>query len=58
METEVKAYKLELFRLSWFMRGGLPMNLVYETDAQDREILTKLIESNLDTTSKSKLPFF
>lgn len=58
MEKETKAIKTELFRLSWFMRGGLPIDLAYQTDFQDRELLGKLIESNLETTSKTRLPFF
>jgi hypothetical protein len=58
MEKETKAMKTELFRMSWFMRGGLPIDLAYQTDFQDRELLGKLIESNLETTSKTRLPFF
>jgi len=30
----------------------------YNTDYQDREIIAKLIESNLELTKQSKLPFF
>jgi hypothetical protein len=58
MEKEVKAIKKELFKMSWFMRGGLPMDLAYQTDYQDREIIGKIIEENLETTGKTKLPFF
>ena len=58
MEKDAKAIKTELFRMSWFMRGGLPIDLAYQTDFQDRELLGKLIESNLETTSKTRLPFF
>ena len=58
MQKDAKAIKTELFRMSWFMRGGLPIDLAYQTDFQDRELLGKLIESNLETTSKTRLPFF
>jgi hypothetical protein len=58
MEKEVKAIKKELFKISWFMRGGLTIDLAYQTDYQDREIIGKIIEENLEITGKSKLPFF
>ena len=58
MEKEVKAIKTELFKLSWFMRGGLPMDLAYQTDPQDRELMGKIIEDHLETTGKTRLPFF
>lgn len=58
MEKETKALKKELFKMSWFMRGGLPMDLAYQTDYEDREIIHKVIEDNLNTTKESKLPFF
>jgi hypothetical protein len=58
MDKETKALKTELFRMSWFMRGGLPMDLAYQTDFQDRELIAKLIEGNLETTGKTRLPFF
>jgi len=58
MEKEIKAIKTELFKLSWFMRGGLPMDLAYQTDPQDRELMGKIIEENLEITTKSRLPFF
>ena len=58
MDKEVKAIKRELFRMSWFMRGGLPMDLAYQTDWQDRELIGKIIEENLETTSKTKMSFF
>lgn len=58
MEKEVKAIKEELFRMCWFMRGGMTLQEAYQTDYLDRELITALIESNLETTTKTKLPFF
>ena len=43
MEDEVKAAKLELFKFSWYMRGGLPIDLAYQLDFTDREIVGKVI---------------
>jgi hypothetical protein len=58
MEKEIKAFKSELFKLCWFMRGGLTIEQAYDTDFQDRETIVELIKENLDTTKKSGLPFF
>jgi hypothetical protein len=58
MEKEVRAIKEELIKLCWFMRGGLTLTEAYDTDPEDRELIAKLIESNLETTNKTKLPFF
>jgi hypothetical protein len=58
MEQEIKAFKSELFKLCWFMRGGLTIEQAYNTDYQDRETIVELIKENLETTKKSGLPFF
>jgi hypothetical protein len=58
MEQEIKAFKSELFKLCWFMRGGLTIDQAYNTDYQDRETIVDLIKENLETTKKSGLPFF
>lgn len=58
METEIKAIKDELFRYCWYMRGGLSFSEAYELSPEDREILSKIIADNLDTTKESGLPFF
>lgn len=58
MENESKALKKELFKMSWFMRGGLSFTEAYMLDQQDREIISKIIEENLDLTKSSQMPFF
>lgn len=58
MEEEVKALKDEMFRLVWFMRGGLTLSEAYELDISDREIINKIIKDNLETTKETSMPFF
>lgn len=58
LEKETKAYKLELYRICWFMRGSLSISEAYELADEDIEILGNLIKDNLETTKKSGLPFF
>lgn len=58
MDEEVKALKDEMFRLVWFMRGGLTLSEAYELDISDREIINKIIKDNLETTKETSMPFF
>jgi hypothetical protein len=40
------------------MRGGMSLDEAFALGHEDREILSKLIESNLETTKETQLPFF
>jgi len=53
-----KAIKDELFRVCWYMRGGITYTEAMDLSHEDREIINKIIESNLATTKESGLPFF
>jgi len=58
MEKESKAFKDNIIRMSWYMRGGMTVADLMEASAAEREVINKLIKENLDTTKKSGLPFF
>jgi hypothetical protein len=58
MENESKAIKEQLFKLCWYMRGGLSFTESYMLDYQDREIIAKIIQENLEMTKTSGMPFF
>lgn len=58
LDTDSKAVKDELFKLCWFMRGSMSISEAYELAIEDREIIVKLIEGNIETTKESGLPFF
>ena len=58
MDGEVKALKDELFRLVWFMRGGITLEEAYQLDVNDRSIINSIIKDNLETTTESGMPFF
>ena len=58
METETKAIKNELYRFCWYMRGSLSFSEAFELSQEDRGILAKIIESNLETAKESGMPFF
>ena len=40
------------------MRGGLTLEEAYWTSPEDREVMGKLIEENIENTKKTNLPFF
>lgn len=40
------------------MRGGMSISEAFETTPEDREVIAKLIEDNLDTAKKTKQPFW
>jgi hypothetical protein len=58
MEKETKSLKEEALRLAWNMRGGLNYDQAMMLSLSEREIISKIIKDNLDTTKKSGLPYF
>lgn len=40
------------------MRGSLSVEEAFQLDNEDRSIMFKIIEENLETTKKTGLPFF
>ena len=57
-EEDSKQLKESLFKLCWYMRGSISLEEAYQLDFEDRNILFKLVEENLETTKKTGLPFF
>jgi hypothetical protein len=58
LEKEQKALKHELYKLCWYMRGGMTINEAYYTSYEDREIISNIVKENLETTRKTNLPYF
>lgn len=57
LENEVKNIKDEIFRISWYMRGGVSStDLFYLYSFEDRKILSNIIKDNIDATVKAKMP--
>jgi hypothetical protein len=40
------------------MRGSLTVEEAFQLDFENRELMHKIIEDNLETTNKTGLPFF
>jgi hypothetical protein len=58
MEKECSEIKKNALSLSWYMRGGVSYEDVLNMSYEERSHISKIIESNMETTKKSNLPFF
>jgi len=44
--------------MSWYMRGGVSYEDVLNMSEDERKQINEIINSNLEVTKNSKLPFF
>jgi hypothetical protein len=58
LENSVKQFKYDLSKLCWYMRGSVSLTEMYETCHEDREIMSQLVQDNLETAKKTQQPFF
>ena len=58
LENYTKEVKHEIFKLSWYMRGGLSFEEAWNLSIEDRNILRDIIKENYEITKESKLPHF
>ena len=49
---------MEIFKMMWYMRGGLSHREALDLSPQEREIIHKLVKENMETTKKTGQPFF
>jgi len=58
METEADNLRKESLKMSWYMRGGVSYDQALQLSMKERTMINEIIKDNLETTKKSKLPFF
>jgi hypothetical protein len=58
MESETTSIKENAIRMAWSMRGGASYEDILNMSTDERKVISKLIEDNLETTKKSGLPYF
>jgi len=57
LDDEVKSFKEELCKLSWFMRGGVTLNdLMFIYSQDDRDAMYSVINDNIETTKTTQMP--
>ncbi len=56
LELHTKGIKDEIFRISWYMRGGVSSYDLFHTySVEDRQIMGELIKENIETTKSSRI---
>lgn len=58
MDREAESIRQESLKMSWYMRGGITYDQVLALSGKERSMISDIIKDNLETTKKSKLPFF
>ena len=58
MERQSKALRDDMLRICWYMRGSISYDDAMMLTQQDRELIGKIIKDNMETTQKTKMPFF
>jgi hypothetical protein len=58
LDKESKAMKEELFKLCWYMRGGISIDDAFTMSFEDRQIVSAIVKDNLETAKKTGMPFF
>lgn len=57
LEKSAKGVKDEIFRISWYMRGGVnSFDLFYNYSYEDRQIIYEIIKDNIEATKNAKMP--
>lgn len=57
-EKDVEEIKKGALSMAWYMRGGVSYEDVLNMSQSERLAISAIIESNLETTKNSQLPFF
>jgi hypothetical protein len=56
LELNTKDIKDEIYRISWYMRGGVSSDALFHTYSyEDRQIMSNIIKENIETTKNSRL---
>lgn len=58
MDKDVNNIKEESLRMCWFMRGGITYTEAMHLSVQERNLISKIIKDNMETTKKSGMAFF
>lgn len=57
LESEIKEFKTELVRLSWYMRGGVTVDqLLHQYSYDDRSSMYTVIKENIDISKETNMP--
>lgn len=57
-EKQIKEIKKNAITMAWYMRGGMTYEDILNMSNDERQQINELIDSNLETTKKTQMPFF
>lgn len=58
MSKQIDSIRDELLHMTWYMRGGVSYTEVMMLSSKERDIISKIIKENIETTKKTQIPFF
>ena len=58
MDADIKNLKHELFKVCWYMRGGVTYQEALNMSIEERKIVANIVKDNLETTKKTGRDFF
>jgi hypothetical protein len=58
MQNEKNSIFRNGLKLSWYMRGGINFTDILNMSHEEIDMINKIIDENLETTKKTKMPFF
>jgi hypothetical protein len=56
MDSEAEALRTEMFKIVWYMRGGVTIDQAHMLCQKDMKIIHDIIKENIDMTKKSGMP--
>lgn len=57
LETEIKEFKYNLYKISWYMRGGVTINdLMDRYSYDDRVVMYDIIDDNIKSSQENQMP--
>ena len=58
LDQEADKIRAESIKMSWHMRGGISYDQVMQMSYGERTMIAALVKENMETTNKTKLPYF
>ena len=56
MEAEKKAFRFDLVRICWYMRGSISWEQAWELSFEDKKIISEFLKDNMERFKGSMTP--
>ena len=58
LDKEANSIREQSIKMAWHMRGGATYDDILQMSWTERTAISALIKENMETTNKTRLPFF